>query len=140
MCRSLRIHFGDLVKVIDGHVVGMKHFEVINSGEVIHINKGDSLQHSWLVLPDNAMVDPFPTGVYATSPLFFPPFGKYHDVFPASIYIAVDGILENAQTAEVWKKAGNIALVLSLYPEDDTINGVEAQAVTDAIELVKKLE
>ena len=136
LCRGLKIHFGDLLKVIDGHIVGLKHYQVIESSGGVYTNRKDSIQHSWLVLPDKAIVDPFPAGVYATSPLLFPPFGQYHEIMPANIYIETECALKNTQTDEVWRNAGNIALVFSMDPESDDLVKVE-QATLEAIKLVE---
>lgn len=116
-CRALRVHIGDSVEVIDGSILGARHYIVLNGDdESVFTRLDDSIQHSWLKLPDGALVDPFPAGAYAMSPILFPPFGLYHDVFPGSVYISADICPVYANTQEVWRRAENIAHVLAFFP------------------------
>ena len=85
-------------------------------GKVTYQYIDNSIQHSWLKLPDDAWVDPFPAGAYALSPLLFPPFGLYHETFPASVYIPADNIPAYANAEMNWKRAENIAHVFSYFP------------------------
>ncbi len=117
-CRALRIHFGDEVTIVDGHLMGRQLWEVFTLGgeetySVIH----PRINHSWLVLPDGARVDPFPAGIYSASPLLFPPFGNFEDVFPGSVYIEAETSFPETRTSRVWETATNIARVLAYFPK-----------------------
>ncbi len=115
-CRALRVHLGDSVEVIDGSILGARHYVVLNGDdESVFTRLDDSIQHSWLKLPDDALVDPFPAGAYAMSPILFPPFGLYQDIFPGSVYVAADKC-PYANTEEVWRRAENIARILAFFP------------------------
>lgn len=116
-CRALRVHLGDCVEVVDGCVIGASQYIVSDGDDNSVFRKvDDSIQHSWLKLPDDSLVDPFPAGAYALSPILFPPFGRYQDVFPGSVYMAADKCPPYANTEATWKRAENIARILSFFP------------------------
>ena len=117
MCRALRIHLGELVTVVDGFITGRMQFEIIDLAGTIHHKGNDcAINHSWLLLPDEARVDPFPAGVFAMSPLLFPPFGKYVDIYPETVYVPSEGGCAWAKDDIVWERATRLAQVLAFYP------------------------
>lgn len=134
-CRALRVHLGDSVEVIDGCILGASQYIVLNGDDDIVFRKdNNSIQHSWLRLPDDSLVDPFPAGAYALSPILFPPFGLYQDVFPGSVYVAADKCPPYANTEATWKRAENIAHILAFFP--NTLEDVSQQKPG---ELLKKM-
>ena len=117
LCRALRIHLNDLVEVVDGSLIGAREYYVVSDlkDEVIYEDIKFGIDHSWLKLRNGAVVDPFPAGVYATSPLLFPPFGEYADIFPERVYMKGENC-PYAKTEVMWNLAQNIARLLSYFP------------------------
>lgn len=120
MARALKVVFADRVTVVDGRMAGSSHYGVSRDDTVSLLNYGKHIEHSWLRLRDGALVDVFPAGVYAFSPLLYPPHGMFHDVFPANVYLEdEDGIpeyLNGAKLEYAWQRAGRIACIMSGFP------------------------
>ncbi len=118
ICRGLKIHLGDDVEVADGLMMGYRSYVLKKEGQATLVPH-ESIRHSWLMLPDGASVDPFPPGVFAFSPLLFPPFGQFCDILPKQLYLPLgQGDTGWARTDEVWNRATRIAQVLYFHEED----------------------
>ena len=141
-CRALKIHLGDMVEVIDGFLMGYRSYLILKGDDVAQVSN-DYIEHSWLLLPDGATVDPFPAGVYATSPLIFPPFGMFQNVLPTQLYSAFDGVAPFASTDEVWARSKRIAQIFQFYPlrvddpaDDKDFNVRMDEAVKQAVKFI----
>ncbi len=115
ICRAIKVMLNERIEVVDGSIAGIHSYEINGNTDIIH-RKNGSIQHSWLTLQDNALVDPFPAGVFSRSPLLFPPFGKWQSVFPTNVYIPSSTPMTVATTPEVWEKVRNITHILSFFP------------------------
>lgn len=118
-CRAVHIQLGhDLVEVVDGSIAGVGKYIVLGNdqnGDILYEKMEDSINHSWLRLAGGAIVDPFPAGVWAASPLLFPPIGKYQDIFPGSVYVEGKNC-PFAKTEQNWMLAENLAHVFTFCP------------------------
>lgn len=79
ICRALANKF-PLLRVEDGGYLGLEKDP--NSAKfTIH-----RCRHSWLITPDDALIDPHPVGYVSLSPLLVPPPGKGNCIFGRSMY------------------------------------------------------
>ena len=80
LSRVIAAHLSSL-KVVTGYFLGLDPLSQHGEKRV----KIRNCEHSWLVTPDGAIIDPYPVGVIALCPLLIPTRGEYR-VFAASQY------------------------------------------------------
>ena len=72
ICRALAMFIPELT-VVDGHFVGLKSRQIAEGCEFEIRNCG----HSWLLTPDEAIIDPYPVGFITTNPILIGPKSDY---------------------------------------------------------------
>ncbi|MEO8638271.1 MAG: hypothetical protein ABI430_05240 [Candidatus Taylorbacteria bacterium] len=72
ICRALGLHIPEL-KVVDGSFLGLET-RAVDNGREFDVRCCD---HSWLLTPDKAIIDPYPVGIIVTNPVLIPANGKY---------------------------------------------------------------
>ena len=99
ICRALAIIIPQL-KVVDGLFLGLSQKK---SSKAVRAN------HSWLLTPDRAIIDPYPVGIISMSPLLVPTKGKYSSFYSGFFF---KGTLSSMEEKRL--KAG-VASLITLY-------------------------
>lgn len=95
ICRALAIHVPEL-KVCDGIYVGAELTKEKRPTDL----QARQARHSWLVTPDDAIIDPYPVGVIACgSPLLMPARGRYAP-FGKGLYITDEAVASLVMTSK----------------------------------------
>jgi hypothetical protein len=110
VCRALQEVLGkDRVTVVDGQYLGIN---ITPEGkEKIEFQMHD---HSWLVTPTGAIIDPYPTGIIgiiSLCPLLVVNSGPYR-VYGGSRYIPCPDVTKRVGTRETWRKSQLLAKVI----------------------------
>ena len=98
ICRALAILVPELT-VIDGDFIGVKPTVIQGRTEYL-IMRGE---HSWLTTPDDAIIDPYPMGCIATTPIIMGPKGPYV-VYGKELYVPNVETTRTAIGRKVWRQ------------------------------------
>jgi hypothetical protein len=107
ICRALARCVPE-VKVVDGLYLGM---ECQRNGDPDHI--GIILRncnHSWLITPDRAIIDPYPVGIIITNPILIGQKGP-RTVFGHQMYFPDPRVTSKIMTRNIYRES----IVLSKY-------------------------
>jgi len=94
-CRALAHHVPE-VTLSDGYVIG---FELSTKDDHKTFSMVQA-EHSWLVLPKNAIMDPYPVGIMPFNPLLIPTKGDLK-CFCGNLYMADPAVTEKILTPDM---------------------------------------
>jgi hypothetical protein len=101
LCRALA-HCVSEVKVVDGLYLGTECHRNGNPNQVsVEIR---NCTHSWLVTPDEAIIDPYPVGIIITNPILIGPKGP-RTVFGYQMYFPNPEITNRVVNRTVWRES-----------------------------------
>ena len=98
ICRGLAHNIPELT-VVDGHYLGLESTAKDDPKSFL-IRHCD---HSWLLTPDQAIIDPYPVGFISTNPVLIGPHGTY-SVFSRHSYVPDPTVTRQVITRKVWRK------------------------------------
>lgn len=99
ICRAVRANIRQL-RVVDGFYCGLKKVTISKMRWKIEPIWND---HSWLVTPDGAIIDPYPVGLIACNPVLVVASGTYAP-FGSGLYVADRRVSLVAATPEMRKE------------------------------------
>ena len=97
-CRALAHHVPE-VKLVDGYVIGFE-ISVENDHKTLSMIRAE---HSWLVLPKGAIMDPYPVGIMPFNPLLIPTRGDLK-CFCGNMYMPDPAVKDIVLTPEMLKE------------------------------------
>ncbi len=99
ICRAISMAMPKL-RLVDGNYTGMEHISTVDGLNF----KLCYAAHSWLVTPDDAIIDPYPVGYLAINPVLVVNKGKYV-VFGGNLYIPNPNVTAKISTRETMRKS-----------------------------------
>lgn len=99
ICRALAINIKDLT-LVDGYFLGLTPSSDGVAGSMV-IAKCD---HSWLVTPDKAIIDPYPVGFMATNPVIVGHESVYTP-FGTELYKASENVTHRVSNRKLFRRS-----------------------------------
>lgn len=111
ICRALALYIN--VTVTDGAFHGLLQTTQPDGYPTGHLY---SAQHSWLITPNGAIIDPYPVGVIAPMPLLVPTTSSLiYRHFGAGLYREDHPKVKFTMTRKIWKNVQNLKKIFAEY-------------------------
>ena len=98
ICRAISMALPKL-KCIDGSYAGLERIPA--AGVVFELQYTD---HSWLLTPDGAIIDPYPVGYISVNPVIVVTKGQYSP-FGGKLYVEDSRITTKVSARKLWRKS-----------------------------------
>jgi hypothetical protein len=99
ICRGLSMHIPEL-KLVDGHYLGYESVKENSEDRYSLVSQ----RHSWLVTPDQAIIDPYPVGFCSTNPILVPSKGDYSN-FGKTMYFPYPQVTGKISNRSLWRRS-----------------------------------
>jgi hypothetical protein len=115
LARLLSLIFPEC-KLVDGSLIGLKKGEEV---EQFYIYRTD---HSWIITPDSAIIDPYPMGIMPVgSVLLVPTVENSYNVHGSNRYEANPEIRSNFDVTDSWRRARSHLRTIRKYRTDEMV-------------------
>jgi hypothetical protein len=99
------------LRLVDGYIIGIKK---------LNYSEGDitlqQTRHSWLVTPDNAIIDPWPMGIVSPgNALLLPTQENGYNAHGSSLYIEDAKVRDHFDARSSWRTVSSIKRILREY-------------------------
>jgi len=115
LARLLSLIFSEC-KLVDGSLIGLKKGEGVEQFYLYRTN------HSWIVTPDGAIIDPYPMGITPVgSVLLVPTIENSYNAHGSNLYEANPGIRLNFDVTDSWRRARSHLRTIRKYRTDEMV-------------------
>lgn len=110
ICRALALTIPELT-VVDGVYISLSAAPSKDAESDYWYDNFGATTHSWLVTPDRAIIEPYPVGVIALSPLLIPTRNKAPES-GAGLYVPKPTVTAKVVSRKIYRQSQTVAMFI----------------------------